>query len=66
MHDLRHTHASVLIETGWDFKEIQVRLGHASITITMDIYGHLRKHGQVARLDAMNRAFALMAEDEAA
>ena len=40
-HDLRHTFASQLIEQGAHPKYIQEQLGHASITMTMDTYGHL-------------------------
>ncbi|MGI8707327.1 MAG: tyrosine-type recombinase/integrase [Actinomycetota bacterium] len=40
-HDLRHTCASILISQGAHPKEIQARLGHASIITTMDRYGHL-------------------------
>lgn len=40
-HDLRHTCASILIAQGAHPKEIQARLGHASIMTTMDRYGHL-------------------------
>lgn len=40
-HDLRHTHASWLIAQGEHPKTIQSRLGHASISITLDRYGHL-------------------------
>jgi integrase len=40
-HDLRHTCASILISRGAHPKEIQARLGHASITTTLDRYGHL-------------------------
>ena len=40
-HDLRHTCAALLIEHGAHPKEIQARLGHASITTTLDRYGHL-------------------------
>lgn len=41
IHDLRHTCAAWLIETGANPKEIQVWMGHSSITVTMDRYGHL-------------------------
>ena len=41
LHDLRHTFASQLIEQGAHPKYIQEQLGHASITMTMDTYGHL-------------------------
>ncbi len=40
-HDLRHTHASLLIAAGVHPKAIQARLGHASITTTLNVYGHL-------------------------
>jgi len=39
-HSLRHYHASVLIADGTDFKEIQTEMGHSSINITIDLYGH--------------------------
>ena len=41
LHDLRHTHASWLIAAGEHPKIIQTRLGHSSIQVTMDRYGHL-------------------------
>jgi integrase len=40
-HDLRHTAASILIQQGVHPKLISNRLGHKSINITMDLYGHL-------------------------
>lgn len=40
-HDLRHFHASAQIRAGVNPKALQVRMGHASITETMDTYGHL-------------------------
>lgn len=40
-HDLRHTAVSILIEQGAHPKLIQSRMGHSSITMTMDTYGHL-------------------------
>lgn len=41
IHDLRHTHAAWLIADGAHPKAIQTRLGHSSIAVTMDRYGHL-------------------------
>lgn len=41
MYDLRHTCASLLIQLGAHPKLIQEWLGHKSITVTMDVYGHL-------------------------
>lgn len=40
-HDLRHTSASMLIRANVHAKVIQERLGHSSIKLTMDNYGHL-------------------------
>lgn len=40
-HDLRHTHAAMLIRRGVQPKIISERLGHSSIKITMDLYGYL-------------------------
>jgi len=40
-HDLRHTCAALMIEQGAHPKEIQARLGHASIKTTLDVYGAL-------------------------
>lgn len=41
-HDLRHSHASMLIAANVPMKVISERLGHSSIKITMDVYGHLQ------------------------
>jgi integrase len=41
LHSLRHTHASSLIAAGVDVLTISRRLGHASPTITLGVYGHL-------------------------
>lgn len=39
-HCLRHTHATQLFAAGWHAKDVQERLGHSSITITLDTYTH--------------------------
>ncbi len=56
IHDLRHTHASWLIAAGEHPKSIQTRLGHSSIQVTIDRYGHLMDgldERTAARLDAI-------------
>jgi integrase len=40
-HSLRHSNASFRIQAGQNIKYIQGQLGHASINMTMDVYGHL-------------------------
>ncbi len=49
-HDLRHTHASWLIARAIPLPYIQARLGHESITTTVNVYGHLvpDSHDQMA------------------
>lgn len=41
LHDLRHTYASHLIAIGASPKYIQTQMGHSTIAVTMDVYGHL-------------------------
>lgn len=55
IHDLRHTHASWLIARGIPLPYIQARLGHESITTTVNTYGHLAAdaHEQMASAVAM-------------
>lgn len=55
IHDLRHSHASWLIADGHSLAAIQRRLGHESITTTIDRYGHLE--------DAYDDAIALALDD---
>jgi len=57
MHALRHTYASTLISAGLHAKVIQTRLGHKSITETMDTYGHLFPHQNHETTDALDHAY---------
>lgn len=41
LHDLRHTHATLLLAAGVNAKVVSERLGHQAIGITLDIYGHV-------------------------
>lgn len=58
LHDLRHTYVAMLIAAGEHPKVIQDRLGHASITETMDTYGHLFPAAEEGTRDAIDRAFS--------
>jgi integrase len=56
LHEARHTFASLMIEAGVNAKAIATYLGHSSIEVTFDIYGHLfegREQEDAARLDAL-------------
>jgi integrase len=57
-HDLRHSHATTLLADGVHPKVAQERLGHSTITTTMDLYSHVTDTMQAdaaARLDAAFR-----------
>ena len=41
LHDLRHFHASVLLQNGQNPVLVSKRLGHSTVSMTLDIYGHL-------------------------
>jgi hypothetical protein len=58
LHKLRHFFASWAIEQGFPQKRLQTILGHASIGITMDVYGHLfpRLEDDQALLEAGQQA----------
>jgi integrase len=57
-HDLRHTAVALAIQAGAHPKAIQSRLGHASIGVTMNTYGHLIDDGSelAADLDRLRSA----------
>ncbi len=64
-HDLRHTCASLSIAAGAHPKLISARLGHSSIGITLDRYGHLFPSVESALADALDAAFVAQAEPDA-
>lgn len=57
IHDLRHSHASLLINQGEDYLVVKERLGHASITSTIDTYSHLYTSKQIALADKLDSLF---------
>lgn len=46
IHDLRHAHATHLLEAGANIKDVADRLGHANIQVTLDIYAHVTRGRQ--------------------
>jgi integrase len=68
MHDLRHTCAALMISEGANPKQVQCHLGHSSITVTMDNYGHLFSGDVEAlaeRMDARIRRTGLILRRDA-
>lgn len=53
-HDLRHTFGSLLIQDGASLAYVRGQLGHASIQITVDVYGHLVAGANVAWVDRLD------------
>lgn len=53
-HDLRHTHATWLLEKGIHPKVVSERLGHSSIRITLDTYSHVIKSMQQAAVKKLD------------
>jgi integrase len=51
-HDLRHTHATMMLKLNINAKIIQARLGHSSYQVTMDIYAHLMSDSQIGAIEA--------------
>jgi integrase len=58
LHDLRHTHASHLLVAGVNVKVVSDRLGHASVSFTLDTYGHVMP-GQQAEAAAAAAALLM-------
>jgi integrase len=57
-HDLRHTGATLLLESGVDAKTVSERLGHSDVTVTMNIYGHVTKKMKDRSAHTLNNLFA--------
>lgn len=47
IHDLRHTHATLLVSSGLNIKAVSARLGHANIGITLDLYAHAQREDDI-------------------
>ena len=56
-HDLRHTHATLLLEQKVHPKIVQERLGHSTISMTLDIYSHVLPNLQQEAANKMDDIF---------
>ena len=54
-HDLRHTHATVLLGAGVNVKVVSERLGHASVAFTLDTYAHVMPGMQESAAEELDR-----------
>ncbi|MFC1956682.1 site-specific integrase [Chloroflexota bacterium] len=55
LHDARHTHASLLLKQGVHPKVVQERLGHATISTTLDTYSHVTPGLQQAAAEGFDK-----------
>jgi integrase len=58
IHGMRHTAATLMIRTGVNIKVVSETLGHSSIRVTLDIYGHLLEDQKQELADRMESLLA--------
>lgn len=58
LHDLRHSHASLLIEFGFSALLVSERLGHENISTTLDIFSHLFPPKQSEVADKLDKLYS--------
>lgn len=59
-HLFRHTHASLLLNKGINWKELQVRMGHKSISTTMDLYAELAPKAKIEAVSLLQKELTLL------
>ena len=57
IHEFRHSHATMLYDNNVDIKQIQYRLGHASISTTLDVYVHPNKKNELRIIKILNSLY---------
>jgi integrase len=65
LHDARHTHASLMLKAGTHPKIVQERLGHATISTTLDLYSHVSPGLQQAAVQSFDKMLNGRREKEA-
>lgn len=56
-HDMRHTHATLLLKKGVNVKVVLERLGHASVKVTLNTYSHVLPDMQEQVLEKLKGIF---------
>lgn len=59
-HLFRHTHASLLLNKRINWKELQVRMGHKSISTTMDLYAELAPKTKIEAVNLLQKELATL------
>jgi len=66
IHDMRHTHASWLLCLGESPMYVKTQLGHSSIQMTVDVYGHWIPSGNRAAVNRLDDVFSTKDEPKPA
>lgn len=59
IHDMRHTHATLLLQMGENIKVVSERLGHATITTTLNTYAHVMPNMQKTLAENLEKSINL-------
>ena len=59
LHSLRHTNATIMIESGTDLKTTSARLGHSQASTTMNIYVHQIKSSNEHAAENISKALSI-------
>lgn len=54
LHDLRHTFGSLLLQSGASIVYVKEQMGHSSIQVTVDTYGHLVPSADISYIDRLD------------
>ncbi|MFD4815145.1 tyrosine-type recombinase/integrase [Peribacillus butanolivorans] len=63
-HDLRHTHATIMLEIGENSKVVSERLGHSNVSITLDKYSHVTQNIQDSSAVNFSKALGKKSMDQ--
>ena len=66
LHDLRHSHATLMVEQGVHPKVVSERLGHSTVGITLDVYSHVLPGIQQAAAETFDKLLAGALPDKGA
>lgn len=55
MHTLRHTFGTRAVESGMDYKALQMIMGHSSLSMTMDLYVHVTEEQKILQMQKLEK-----------
>ncbi|MFS0887751.1 tyrosine-type recombinase/integrase [Peribacillus frigoritolerans] len=63
-HDLRHIHATIMLEIGENSKVVSERLGYSKVSITLDKYSHVTQNIQDSTAENFSKALGIKSMDQ--